>query len=76
MKFRSPRRQEGPLTMKRRKKLIKNSVCLDLNQGISMFNAFSSNIVLFEDKLSFQWLGKRKKVSFGIQQTPNGNTIS
>ena len=26
-----------------------------------MFNAFRSNIVLFEDKLSFQWLGKRKK---------------
>ena len=56
--------------------MIKNSVRLDLNQGISMFNAFSSNIVLLEDKLSLQWLGKRKKVLFGIQQTPNGNTIS
>ena len=51
-------------------------MCRDLNQGIAMFNAFSSNIVLFEDKLSFQWLGKRKKVLFGIQETPNGNTIS
>ena len=41
-----------------------------------MFNAFSSNIVLFEDKLSFQWLGKRKKVIDGIQQTSYRSTIS
>ena len=41
-----------------------------------MFNAFSSNIVLFEDKLNFQWLGKRKKVMDGIQQTSYRSTIS
>ena len=44
-----------------------------LHHGIAMFNVFSSNVVLLEDKLSFQWLVRRKKILHGLQQTRYGN---
>ena len=41
-----------------------------------MFYTFSPNIVLLEDKLSFQWFGKRNEFLYGKQETPCGNTIT